>query len=445
MPNDNRKANELAKLIDNTPGFEARERTTNGIRAVNLSTGKPLTLHLTISDRRAYANLLTDLKTWGWTPDMYATAQENNRQERIAAHDAQFPPLIFQEPDFAFTPTTNGNKDREGRDELPSDTSNGPLGMTTAFEAIDRAKATEYFSMRLDSSNESAFGLRNRHYSTTTSSSYARAMLRGEWLPNPDGIKFSLDENGHEWLIDGQQRMAAVIYAADEYEETHGEPMPPITFAVVRNVPHEMFRVLDTGRKRSISQVLQMMGVPNYTVTSSALKYIHLWFTEQDQRKWKRSEPLTGTQVEDLLKKYPDVITDTYKLTSASGACGLSKSALVIAMFLIRYYVPESTYGEGDQISPHDKFIKDFQIGAGLPEKDPVLTLRQYMINRRVTALRRQDATTKMGVTEVMFHLMLIVRAWNNRINGVEISNINWRADSEIPVPQKLRINANPE
>jgi hypothetical protein len=445
--------NDLASQIDKTPGFKCID-----FRAVNETTGKTMVLHQTPSDRRAVKNLTTDLKNLlGWTVDLYNTAQKEDRERRMAEHNARVPALNFLQPTVATVEaagmdlgTLNGDAhlndltDHEGHAVAPLTFA----GIIPSFEYIGAETANKYFNARLDSHAETALGIRNRHYSTDVAMQYAKAIVRNEWLPNPHGIMFSTDESGQEWLIDGQQRMAAVLFASEMYRKEHGEhnEMPPVGFWVYRNVPAEMFKVVDTGRRRSISQILQMLGCPNYTVAGASLRYIWLWFNVPDQSKWKRYPSFTGTQIEQVYMAHKDVDKDTYKIANAAKLPGLSRSAMVAAIYLIRYHVPEADVrppvapGEQIKLSVLEQFVEDFHSGASMEQGDPVLSLRNWAINRnnRKTAPRK-DPTEEMDITQVMFDMMLIIRAWNSRVRGDKIANPSWRAGQIIPVPLNLR------
>lgn len=450
MPRDQKYWKELVDKISKTPGFEIQGvNGDSGVRCVNLATGIPYVIHKTSSDSRTQKNRISDLAKWGWTEGMYAESQEAERKARIEAHNAKYPAIpeaAFMEPySHAEQPAFNGAKE-EGEgvlNEVTSDEFAEFLGMRPTIEYITQEKAQEYFNQRLDSTSASAFGFRNRHFAMSTVIEYAKAMVRGEWLPNPAGIMFSTDDDGKEWVIDGQQRMAAVIYANEMYKAEHnGEALKPIAFWVYRDVPSEMFKVLDGQRKRTNSQMLQMMGVGNYTVVSSALRYVNLWFTEPDQKKWKRAAPLTNTQLEELFKEHKDVAVDSYRIGNAGSVCGLSKSAMVAACYIIAHYAPHvknpqpaNDESGGFKLSLLDQFLEDFRNGANMGNGDPVHTLREYAIRRLRADIPRQDPVDKMGVSQVMFHMMLIIRAWNSRVRGKTINSIAWRRGQEIPMP----------
>ena len=443
----------LIKMIKGTPGF-----TEDNYRVRNENTGKVMSVHRTPSDQRFYNNLLRDLERYvGWTEDLYIRAKREDRAKRMAKHDRATPMINFQEPT-----SSNGeaagmaapNSDAEHI--LPDETAQWDfvpdtfLNMIPTIEYIGVETAQKYFAARLDATSEKAFGLRNRNYSTATVTSYGEAMARGEWLPNPHGLMFSTDDTGREWLIDGQQRMAAIPYANELYKAAHkGEELPPIAFWVYRNVPAEMFKVTDAGRKRTNSQVLQMMGVPNYTVTATALRYIYLWFNVPAQNRWKRYPALTNSQIEAIYQDHTDIARDTYRVSHAASKSGLSRSAMVAAIYLIRHYCnpeaeqrPPVAEGETPKLSAVEQFIEDFQTGASMPAGDPVLALREFSTAARMssaTKAARRDPTEGTEVTMVMFHMMLIIRAWNHRVRGNIVAKSGWKPGQTIQQPLRLR------
>lgn len=87
-------------------------------------------------------------------------------------------------------------------------------------------------------------------------------LSRGGWIYDGNPIRFS--EDG--WLIDGQHRLHACIVAGKDIETD-----------VIRGLPRDSFKVIDTGRSRSGGDILSIMGVPNAaTVSSSIFTYLSL-------------------------------------------------------------------------------------------------------------------------------------------------------------------------
>lgn len=453
MSNTATKLRLLVKKIEGTPGF-----TVKNYRVRNDGTGKAMQIHQTPSDQRFYENLLRDLSRYvGWTEDLYIEAKRKDRSQRMAKHDRATPMINFQEPTSSNGQAAEVAPPISDQEHILPDATgdwgfipDAFLGILPSIEYIGANKAKEYYDSRLDADAEKAFGLRNRHSSSATITAYGEEMARGKWLPNPHGIQFATDDSGKEWLIDGQQRMAAVVYANEIYKESNGgQEMPPIAFWVYRNVPPSMFKVLDTGRKRTNSQILQMMGVPNYTVTATALRYVYLWFNSPAQNKWKRFPPLTNSQIESIYRDHPEIAKDTYRISHAASKSGLSRSAMVAAIYLIRHYAnpeaeqrPTPVDGETPKLSPLEQFIEDFQTGASMPPGDPVLALREFSTSARMNATTRatrRDPTEGTEVTMVMFHMMLIIRAWNHRVRGTTVAKSGWKPGQIIQQPLRLR------
>lgn len=111
-------------------------------------------------------------------------------------------------------------------------------------ENITPAKAREYL--------KSSIG--NRPISKVYVRSYADTMKAGGWMLN--GVPIVFDTNGH--LIDGHHRLHAII-----------EANIPVRIDVCRGAPSEAFTTYDTGRHRTIGQILAMQGVKNYNMVGS--------------------------------------------------------------------------------------------------------------------------------------------------------------------------------
>jgi len=89
---------------------------------------------------------------------------------------------------------------------------------------------------------------------------YVSAMIEGEWLYNGEAIKF--DRDGR--LVDGQHRLEAVVKANK-----------PIAFLVIRGLDPEVFKTIDTGKKRSAGDVLAIKGVKNPNAVGAAMRLLH--------------------------------------------------------------------------------------------------------------------------------------------------------------------------
>lgn len=107
---------------------------------------------------------------------------------------------------------------------------------TISVEEITPAKAKEYLSHNT---------INNRHLMAKRVHDLSRIMKNGEFVTTNQGIAF--DDKGN--LIDGQHRLAAIV-----------ESGVSVTMAVAHGIPSESIWAIDTGAKRSTSQLMEMMG-----------------------------------------------------------------------------------------------------------------------------------------------------------------------------------------
>lgn len=94
----------------------------------------------------------------------------------------------------------------------------------------------------------------NRPLSDTTAKRYARDMADGRWNNNGQGIVLSEDGT----LLDGQHRLRAVLIS-----------QATLAMLVVRGVDKRTFITMDSGKTRTLSDVLAIQGY-KYTVQTAA-------------------------------------------------------------------------------------------------------------------------------------------------------------------------------
>lgn len=99
----------------------------------------------------------------------------------------------------------------------------------------------------------------NRPISKATVRRYAASMKAGRWDTNAPSV-IVIDTNGH--VRDGQHRLEAIALSGVGQWFIVANDMPPASFAV-----------LDTGAKRTASQVLATQGVAYAAVVASAARY----------------------------------------------------------------------------------------------------------------------------------------------------------------------------
>lgn len=120
----------------------------------------------------------------------------------------------------------------------------------------------------------------NRCISRDNVNLFAREIRNGEWRFNGEAIKFGKDGR----LLDGQHRLLAVI-AADK----------PLTTLVIRGLEDETQQTMDSGKTRTLGDVLTLRGEKNSTQLASLARDNRVRIaalTIKAWNKWRKGKPL---------------------------------------------------------------------------------------------------------------------------------------------------------
>lgn len=115
----------------------------------------------------------------------------------------------------------------------------------------------------------------------------ARDIGRSQWMTTGETIKF--DDTGK--LIDGQHRLLACIKA--------DKPFPTY---VIYGLPPAVKNVIDTGKKRSNSDILAMQGIKNTVCIAAALK---LLINERDGHQHRQA--VSHSEIVQAFEKHPKI------------------------------------------------------------------------------------------------------------------------------------------
>lgn len=242
--------------------------------------------------------------------------------------------------------------------------------MRAEVEIVSPAMAKEYLERKAV----------NRPVSDRAVDRYVRDMREENWQSNGQPIIFSSEGN----LLDGQHRCLAVI-----------KSQRSVAMLVVRGVAPKAFVTMDSGRGRSLHDVLAIEGYKYgreiQSIVRIAMHYVvGLRYT---------NSILTRADYEQFIQSHPYIAT-VGEIVSDKGTVPFSKGALGAVLFL------------GNENRAHDKevssFLQGFLSGEGLWKGDPRLTIREWLIARR-----RGPGT---ALTEELFGAF--VRVWNPYATG---------------------------
>lgn len=241
---------------------------------------------------------------------------------------------------------------------------------------------------------------KNRKISSTDVATYARDMAAGNWLLTGEAIKFAPDGR----LLDGQHRLLAIIKAG-----------VTITMLVIRNVSEDAQSVMDTGKKRTASDALDIAGHKHTTNLAAAAK-IGLAL-EADAADADRYSP-THSEIADWIDANPDIkyACEFARPIARRTDCPPAVVAYTFFVFarIDMFEAAQFWTGAADKV--------------GLKPGDPVIALT----NRFAEARRNRERLAKRT------QISLVFRAWNTRRQGktMRFIRVNSPTGGLIPIPE---------
>ena len=223
------------------------------------------------------------------------------------------------------------------------------ISVSGSIEEIGPSEAAAYL----------ALSSRNRSLSRMKVEQYAADMQRGHWQAGAlDPIRISEDND----LMDGQHRLHALIAA--------GVTMP---FLVLRNVPEKARMVLDTGKKRTVSDELALMGVASASTLAVAAGWKWRYETFGIKGMWYASG--------DHALSAPAALETIERFSSLRAA--LSVTTMIKPKTLIGPGLAVWLYSEMATLDNSDSeaFWRGVGSGEALLAGDPPYTLRQLYLS----------------------------------------------------------------
>lgn len=248
----------------------------------------------------------------------------------------------------------------------------------------------------------------NRRLSDDIVQKYAADMREGRW--HYDGSPIRFDRDGR--LLDGQHRLWAIIESQTEQK-----------FLVVSGLETRAFVTIDTGKRRSVADIL---SIEHPTVKST----MHLaalgglmWKWDQGMRgkSLLPNRGRTAAPTEALVDYINPQIEHLVHLNSRASSVanrrpGIGSSTLGLAMHVF------------EQIDKADSdwFFDRLADGAGLDAGSPILALRNLLERAVAGKDRRSSLPTD-------FALAVVIKAWNSYRRGEEVQYLRFRAGGSQP------------
>jgi hypothetical protein len=240
----------------------------------------------------------------------------------------------------------------------------------------------------------------NRPLSVSNVNFLTREILKNSWMLTGESIKF--DSDGY--LIDGQHRLNAIIKSGKK-----------VLLMIMYGVDSNVFSVLDTGRKRTGSDVLAINGLENYTLAASTIRLINQF----EKNSYGEGGAVGRTMSnQDVLKFYKNNL-DISKSVS-EGSKLYKKCAQLISPSIIcaLYYLFSKKSKE-----QADDFMNKLCAGVNLETNSPITSLRNKLI------ASKNDKSHRMIQSDVVKNIIL---AWNKYRKGVTSKKLKLSSQIDV-------------
>lgn len=248
----------------------------------------------------------------------------------------------------------------------------------------------------------------NRNLRERVINSYAADMRDGNWVEDGQSLKFAkgnavLLENplitGGP-LLDGQHRLSAIA-----------EANVTVRMLVVSNLDDTTQETMDTGAKRTLSDVLKLRGETHCVALAATLTRVYLW--QQGARRSFRGVRPTHRQLLALLDDFPEMRRSAEIGSRTRNVVRLSSSTTGLCHWLFNRV-------DGSDCA---FFFARLTDGAGLMPGDPIYALRRAVENAAADRSRFPEE-----------HMTaLVIKAWNAYREGREVQLIQYKAGGARP------------
>lgn len=209
---------------------------------------------------------------------------------------------------------------------------------------------------------------------------YARDISAGEWKYTGETVKFS--ESGR--LLDGQHRLAAIIKAD-----------MPIELEVVRELDEDAQDFMDTGVKRTASDMLAINGYKYVNMVAAAARIalgVEAGYAEPSNYQ------ATHSEVRDWVDQNPEITESCEIAHMYARRADCTPSVAAYTHYMMSRIDSEEA----------DRFWAQAATKANLEEGDAVLAM-----TAKFADIRRNNQRLRAGV-----YISMIYRAWNARRQG---------------------------
>lgn len=234
---------------------------------------------------------------------------------------------------------------------------------------------------------------------------FASDMQAGRWAFNGEAIKFAGTYDDPTKLLDGQNRLHAIVLAG-----------VPVRMLVVFGVDPSAQSTMDSGAKRTAADNLAIQGVTNTNLVAAAAALA----LRVKNGAISNAEISTNAAIEDFVYENPEIIQSATIAARYSSRADMRGRVVAYTHWVLSKIDSEEA----------TRFWRDAAEKVGLEKGDPIIALA----NRFSDARRRNEQIRDNAA------LSAIYRVWNHRRAGTPLLVLPIRGRDgstfEIPVPR---------
>lgn len=280
-------------------------------------------------------------------------------------------------------------------------------GITTGFEWITPELAEEILSRNVN----------NRPLSMRRVRSLVEQIKAGAWSVINQGI--GIADNGD--LIDGQHRLTAIVLSGT-----------PVMMNVMRGMKKSSAQVIDSGAKRTPSDVFGIAGIPQRKTQSSGTKVYWLYKNHPD-KVWNNNVLVPSAN--GLLEYWHSDI-GSERGQQANGIAEYARRSFQPLTASVVYALTLIMEDSGHQHHAIRHFFDKIVTGANLDDLQPTLVWRNSVLNetRKVSF---ESARTKSSLAWQQILLAQLIKVFNYENDGVRKRLIRTPEFPPMPVVER--------
>lgn len=232
---------------------------------------------------------------------------------------------------------------------------------------------------------------------------YARDMAAGAWKLNGEAVKFSRGPN--RVILDGQHRLLAIVQSG-----------VTVDILVIEGLEPQTQDTMDSGVKRTAADVLSLSGERNASILAGIARRVFIWERSGHKSVQTTFTPTTNNEVISTLHAFPDIRTAAEFTTSIGRGVEMAPSMLGFCFWVLSRI----------NAAHAATFFEGLATGANLDREDPVLVLRNKLVEARKSQMRTPD--------HVLISYMF--KAWNASRKGQRIRLLRQSPHESFPQPK---------